>query len=275
MRRRGLRDVIKAGRDDRHADLITEGIVNDNTEDDVRLGMDGLAHQLRGCEDLTQADIGAALEEHEHAVSAVDRGLEQRGGDSALNRSQRAILTGGRADAHESRASVLHDGLDIVEVNVDQTRGGDQLSDALNTGEQNLIRGTEGIEHRDTHVRDFQESIIGNNDEGIDLFAQRGHAALSLGRTAVTLEGERTSHNSHRQSAGFAGDACDDRSRTGTRATALTGGHEDHVRAVKRGSNLFDMVLCCLATDGRIRSGAEAVRQFAANVQLRLSIGHE
>ena len=237
--------------------------------------MGRLAHELRGAVDLLQAEVGATLEEHEHAVGAVDRGFQQRRGDGALDGAQRAILAGGRTDTHEGRTGVLHDRLDVVEVHVDEAGGGDQFGDALDTREEHLVGSTESVEHGDVRVRDLQETIVRDDDQGVDLFAQGRHAALSLSRTTVALEREGTGHNADRQSASIAGDLGDNGGGTGTGATSLTGGHEHHVRTLERGGDLVDVILRSLTTDGRIRAGAQAVRQFATDVELGLGIGHE
>ena len=47
----------------------------------------------------------------------------------------------------------------------------------------------------------FQKTIVRDDDEGVDLFAQRGHATLGLRRAAVPLKGEGASHDANRQRA--------------------------------------------------------------------------
>ena len=81
----------------------------------------------------------AALDGQQHAVGAVDAGLEQRAGDGELGGLDRAVVAAGGADAHERRAGALHDRLDVGEVEVDQARGGDEVGDALHTGQQHLV----------------------------------------------------------------------------------------------------------------------------------------
>ena len=95
--------------------------------------MCGLANKERGLVDLLQTKVGTALEEHEDAVRAIDRGLEKGRRNCRLDRTQSAIFAGCRADTHEGRTGILHHGLHIVEVNVDQTRSRDQFGDALDT----------------------------------------------------------------------------------------------------------------------------------------------
>ena len=68
----GIGRIVEAGGNDRDSNLVAERVVNDITEDDVGLGMGGLTHQLRGAVDLLQAQVRTPLEEHQHAVGAID-----------------------------------------------------------------------------------------------------------------------------------------------------------------------------------------------------------
>ncbi len=72
--------------------------------------------------DLEEADVGAAGDVEQDAGGALDRRLEQRRGDRAAGRLGRAVLAGGRADAHQGRAGVAHDRAHVGEVEVDEAR---------------------------------------------------------------------------------------------------------------------------------------------------------
>ena len=114
--------------------------------------MRGLANQERGLVDLLQAKVGTTLEEHEDAVCTIDRGFKEWRGDRGLDCTKSTIFAGCRANTHEGGTGILHYGLHIVEVHVDQTGGGDQFGDTLNAGKQNLIGGTESLEYRDIGI---------------------------------------------------------------------------------------------------------------------------
>ena len=275
MRDGGRHDVVEARGDDGDTDLVAEGVVDDVAEDDVRLGVRRLPDQLRGVVDLAQSEVGAALEEHEHAVGAVDGGLQQRRGDRGLDRPGGAVLAGGSADAHERRSRILYHRLHVVEVHVDQAGSGDEFRDALNAREEHLVCRAEGVEHGDVGVGDLQKTIIRDDNERVDFLAQGRHPSLGLSRAAVALEGEGTGDNADGQRTGLAGDLGHDRSRTRARAAAFTRGHKDHVGTLERRSDLVDVILRCLTTNGGISASAEAVGQLATDIELRLGIGHE
>src|SRR5690606_23557686 len=99
------------------------------------------------------------------------------------------ICAASGADAHERGAGPLHDGLHIGEVEVDETRGGDEVGDALNTGEEHLVGGGERLDHRDAAVADLQEPVVRHDDEGVYLFFELGDTRLRLTLTAAALEG--------------------------------------------------------------------------------------
>ncbi len=96
--------LVEAGRDDGHADLVAEGVVDDRAEDDVGVGRGGVGDELRGLVDLEQAQVGAAGDRQQHTVGAVDAGLQQRAGDGHLGGGDRAVVAARVADAHEGRA---------------------------------------------------------------------------------------------------------------------------------------------------------------------------
>ena len=237
--------------------------------------MDRLAHEVGGLGDLEQAQVGAALEEEQHAVGAVDGGLQQRGGDGLLGGGQGAAVAGGRADAHEGAAGVLHDGFDVVEVDVDQAGGGDELGDALNTLEEDLVGLLEGVDDADIAVGDLQEAVVGDDDEGVDLLPEVVHAVLGLGGAAAALEGEGAGDHADGQGAQLAGDPGDDGGGARAGAAALAGGDEDHVRALQGLADVVLVVLGGLAPDGGVGAGAQAPREVPADVELGVGVGHE
>lgn len=169
----------------------------------------------------------------------------------------------------------LHDGLDVREVQVDQARGGDQIGDAGDTGQQNLVRGLEGIQHGHVAVRDGEQTIVGDHDERVHFVAQGLDAVLSLVGTATSLEGERAGDHTDGQGTQRASDASDDRRATGAGAAAFTGGHEDHVSALEHFLDFFFVVLGSLASDIRVGSGAEAPGQFTTDVELDVCVRHQ
>src|SRR5690606_33819529 len=112
-------------------------------------------------------------------------------------------------------------------------RGGDQVGDALNALQENLVGLTECIKNRYVAIRDRKQTVVRNDNQGVNFIAQRFNAVVCAGCAAATLEGERTGDNTDGQCAKTASNACDDRRATGTGATTFTGGNKDHICAAQ------------------------------------------
>ena len=132
-----------------------------------------------------------------------------------------------------------------------------EIGDALDTVEQDLVRALEGVEHGDLLVRDGQQSIVGDHDEGVDLGLQGGDAGLRLGGAATALEGEGAGDHADGQRAEAAGDLGNDGSAAGAGAAALAGGHEDHVGPAEDLFDLLGVVLGGTLADLGVGAGAE------------------
>jgi hypothetical protein len=271
----GRLPAVEARGDHRHPHLVAEPVVDDRAEDDVRVLVCGLGHQLRGLVDLEQAEVRAARDGQQHAARAVDRGLEQRRGDRHLGRGGGPVLPARRADAHERGARLGHDRLDVGEVQVDQAGRGDQVRDALHAAQQHLVRGLEGVEHGGAGCGDGQQPVVRDDDEGVDLLAQRGDALLGLGGAAAALEREGAGDHADGERAEGPGDPGDHGRAAGAGAAALAGGHEHHVRALDDLLDLLRVVLGGLLAHLGVGPGAQTARQFAADVQLDVGVAHQ
>ena len=152
---------------------------------------------------------------------------------------------------------------------------GDQVGDALDTGEQHLVGAAERVEHADGAVADRQQPVVGDDDEGVDLLAQVGDAGLGLVGAAAALEGERAGDDTDRQGAEAPGDLGDDRRATGAGAAALAGGDEDHVGPLEDLLDLLRVVLGGLLADLGVGAGAEPAGELAADVELDVGVAHQ
>src|SRR5919198_1374071 len=68
----------EAGRDDRHAHLVLEALVDDGAEDDVRVLVGGAGDDLGGLVHLEEADVLRAGDIQQDPGRAFDRRLEER-----------------------------------------------------------------------------------------------------------------------------------------------------------------------------------------------------
>ena len=128
---------------------------------------------------------------------------------------------------------------------------------------------------RHVAVGDRQQPVVGDHDEGVDLFAEAGDALLGLVGAAAALEGERPGDDADGQGAQRAGDPGDDRRAAGAGAAALAGGDEDHVGALEHLLDLLGVVLGGLPPDVGVGAGAEAAGQLTADVELDVGVAHQ
>src|SRR3954452_14118129 len=101
---RGLWASVEAGGDDGDPDLVGELVVDVGAEDDVGVGMGGLAHHLGRLADLDQGEVGAAGDREQDRAGALHRGLQQRRGDRFFGGLHRPGLAMGHADAEQGTA---------------------------------------------------------------------------------------------------------------------------------------------------------------------------
>ena len=78
LRRGRCGELVEAGRDDGDANLLAERVVHDGAEDDVGVGMGHAGDVVGRRVDLVEREVGGAGDGEQHALGAVDRGLQQR-----------------------------------------------------------------------------------------------------------------------------------------------------------------------------------------------------
>ncbi len=85
---------------------------------------------------------------------------------------------------------VRHDRLDVGEVEVDQTRDGDQIGDALHALAQHFVGEAEGFHQRDLLLHHSQKAVVGNCHERVNFGAQVVEPLFGDALAAAPLEGE-------------------------------------------------------------------------------------
>ena len=138
-----------------------------------------------------------------------------------------------------------------------------------------MVSSAESFKNRNIRVRNLQEAIVGDHNEGVDFFAQLFHTCIRLRSTAISFEGEGTSDDTDGQCTRGARNLCNDGGSARTGTAAFTRGHEDHVCPLEGFGDFLNVVFGRLATDRGICTGAEAVREIATDIKLGFCIGHE
>ena len=264
---------IEAGGDDRDAYLFFHVLVDDGTEDHVHIGVRGFFDDGGSLVDLVEGQAGTAGDVEEDTAGAIDGDVEELVGDRLFSGFLGAVFAAGATDCHQRSAAFGHDGFDVSEIEVDKTGDGDDLGDALHTLAQHIICGAEGILQRGFLIRDLQQAVIGDDDEGIGMFLEAGNTLFGCLEAFLTFKGEGAGDHANGQCADFAGDLSNDGGCAGAGAAAHAGGDEYHVTALKGFVQFLRGFLGGFAADLRIAAGAETLGGLVANAHFELGVG--
>ena len=140
---------------------------------------------------------------------ALDGSFEQRAGDRLFCGFDGPVFAGGPSDPHQGRAGAGHDGANVREIEVDEAGHRDQVRNPLHTLPQDVVGDPKGLEHRRPLVHYLQQAIVGDDDQGIDLFPQLRDTPLSLGQPFPSFKRERFGDHRHGQRRKLLGDLGD------------------------------------------------------------------
>ena len=142
-----FRLVFEASCDQRDTDVVAERFIDAIAPDDIAavaadvLDIFGDLHHF-----VKRHFVGARGDVKQDVRGAFDVGVvEQWRIDGQLDGFFGPVLAAGATGAHDGFATVFHDGFDILEVNVDITGDGYNLSDALGGCGEHIISLLEGL----------------------------------------------------------------------------------------------------------------------------------
>ena len=262
----------EAGGDDGDRHGAGAPLVDHGAEDDVGVVVGRVGDDARGLVDLVEREIRAAGDVEQDAARALDGAVQQRRADGHGGRLVGAIVSARLAHAHDRRAGVLHDGAHVREVQVDETRDGDEVGDALDALAQHVVGVAEGIDDRGAALHGAEQAVVRDGDDRIGGLAQAVHAVSRLLAAFVTLEGEGQRDDGHGQGTDLAGDRGDDRRAAGAGAAAFSGGDEHQVRAPQGLLELVARVFCGAAADLCVGAAAQPMRELLADVDLDVGV---
>ena len=264
----GAHVFFKAGGDDGHADLVLQLVVEGGAEDDERVGMGGLLDQVGRRLHFLQTDVHGAGDIDQHALGAIDGGLQQGAGDGHLGGLLGLVLAGSPAHTHVGHPRILHDGGDVGKVQVDEAGVLDEVGDGLDRLTQHIVGDLKGIGKGDLLVGGKLQPLVGDDDQGVHPGAQVLDAPLGLLHTAAALEVEGLGHHAHGEDAQLLGDVGHDGGRAGAGAAAHTGGDEDHVGLLQHLGDLVAALLGGLAAHLGVAARALALGELLTDLYL-------
>ena len=135
------------------------------------------------------------------------------------------------AGTHDGHTTVLHHGLHIVEVEVDDASHGDDFADALGCHEQGVVGPGKGAVHAQVGI-DFAELLVVDDQQGIDVLTDLLYAVQGLVNLLVPLPAERDGHDADSQDVHLLGYAGNGGCGTCACASSHASGDEDHLGAI-------------------------------------------
>ncbi|VTR66382.1 hypothetical protein DESC_480092 [Desulfosarcina cetonica] len=264
-----------AGGDHGDAHGVAHVVVDDRAPDDFRVVTDFVVNALGGFGHLFHGQIAVGGDVHQHPLGTGNIDIfQKRVGDGPFRRFQCPVIAAGDADAHDGHAGPAHGGLHVGEVQVDQPGHHDQVGDALDRMEQDLIGFFEHVHHLGVLRGQSAQPVIGDGNHRVGGLAQLKNALFRLLCPFASLEGEGPGHHGHGENSHLLADLSDHRRGTGSRATTETGGDKDHVRI---GQGLLDHIGIF---HGRfpphlgIGAGPEAFGDLGAQLNAQLGLGN-
>ena len=173
-----------------------------------------------------------------------------------------------------SDSLVRHDGLNVCEVKIDQSRKINQIRDTGNRLLQDLIRPLERFRHGGSAVYNLQKLVVRNHDQRIDGFLQLRNTGKRIIHANLSLKTERLRNNTHGQDTELLRYAGNDRSRACAGSSAHATRYEYHIRPLNRIADLFRAFLGSLLSNLGPGPSAKAFCNLFADLDDGRSFGH-
>ena len=236
--------------------------------------MGGLLHQVGRDLHFLQTDVHGAGDVDQHALGAVDGGLQQGAGDGHLGGILGLVLAAGAANAHVGHARVLHDGGDVCKVQIDEAGILDQIGDRLHRLAEHVVGDLESIGKGDLLIGGKLQPLIGDDHQGVHPGSEFLDALLGLHHTAASLEVKGLGDHANGEDAHLLGDVGHDGGRAGTGAAAHTGGDEHHVRVLQGLGHSGTALLSGLAPHFGVAARALPAGELLTDLNLKRRAGN-
>ena len=235
---------LETGGDEGHLEFVVEGFVGASAPDDIG-GAVGLVEDIVvDLAELFHGDfvLGGVGVIDQDVLGAMDVVVvEEDAGGSCLDGVVSTVLALAGAGTHEGGAAVLHDGVDILEVDVDIGVDGDDFGNTLGGSKQDVVGHAESL--REFEVAEGEEFVVIDDKDGVDMLAELHDAGFGLLAAAASLGAERKGDDGdHEDFLGVVvfevdalGDLGDDGSCAGAGAAAHTGGNKEHLGVMSYG----------------------------------------
>ena len=99
----------------------------------------GIGNNLRRLVDFHHAEIRASGNIEQHAFGAFNGNFKKRRVDGELRRFSGAIFAGSNPYAHQSGTGILHNGFNVIEININYAGQSYQIGNPLHCLPQNIV----------------------------------------------------------------------------------------------------------------------------------------
>ena len=183
--------------------------------------------------------------------STGNGGLKKRTLNSHLHRFTGFIITLAATNTDMCYTLVLHNGLHIRKVQVDDRRTIDQVRNTLNRLLQHFISLLKSFRHSRTTVNNFKELIIWNHNQGIYILFDSFNTIEGILHSCSGFKSERFGNNTYSKNAHILCNLSNDRSSTRTGSATHSACNKHHICTFYSSSNLFRALLCGFFPDFR------------------------
>ena len=181
--------ILKAGRNDGDTCFICICIIIHRTKDDVRIVACHLLYVACRVVCIPIRDISGNVDDD--VGCALNGRLKQRAGNCLLYCLQSLVVTLSLSDTDMCDTLVLHNGLNICKVEVDQCRQVDQVGDTLYCLLQYLVCLLQCLRHCRPAVYDLKQLVIRNYNQRIHILFETLDSCKRIVHTGTCLKTER------------------------------------------------------------------------------------
>ena len=148
--------------------------------------------------------------------------------EGVLDGRRHTVFAFAIANRNQGCAAVAESGVDVVHVEIDFARIGNDFRNALCGDRQGVVSLGKSRVEFEVGVN-LRQTFVVDDEKGVDIFAHLVSAGDCFSNLAHAFETEGYGHDADSEQAAFAGDAGDDRSGSCACATTHACGNENHV----------------------------------------------
>lgn len=217
-------------------DSITHFVIHGVPHKDagfVRIGdLGDVAHDIV---EFAEAEIAGGGDVDEESLGSGQVGIHERAVDGGFGGAAGALFALGDTQTEGGATGIGHDAAHVGEIHVDEAGTEDDVADAAHALLEDGVGELEGVFEADFALGDFEQFLVGDDDEGVYFTRQTVEAFFGEFAAHGAFEIERLADDGDGEDAELAGEARDDGSGSGASTTAHAGGEEHHVGAFEEG----------------------------------------